>query len=52
MALRVNDWVDFDDETANPIDDRLIEMGWLFTNSTEKNRMYDGLKAQFVFNST
>lgn len=52
LALRVDDWIDYEDETAKPIDDWLIEMGWSFTNSTKKSPKYDGLKAKFVFNST
>ena len=52
LALRVSDWIDYDEE-AKPIDNRLIEMGWSYTNDTDASKpKYDGFKAQFLFNST
>ena len=30
LELRVKDWIDFDEETGEAYDDRLIEMGWMF----------------------
>ena len=47
LALRTFDWVDYDDN-LQPYTDHLIEMGWLFRNTSSLN--YDGLRVKFLYN--
>ena len=49
LALRVDDWVDYD-ENAQPYDNKMVDMGFMFKNDTDV--YYDGMRAQFLFNST
>lgn len=49
LALRVNDWVDYD-ENAQFFDNKMIDMGWMFRNTS--SNLYDGLRVKFLYNST
>ena len=48
LELRVAGWVDYDEE-GNMLDNRLIEMGWMFRNTTKPDSKYDGIKVKFLY---
>ena len=50
LALRIQDWIDFDPINGTLVDNNIIEMGWCFRNSTTAR--YDGMKATFLYNLT
>ena len=45
----MDDWIDYD-ENKTIIDGRLIEMGWMFRNTSSLS--YDGFKTKFIYNYT
>ena len=49
LALRIEDWVDYDD-FAQPFNNRVIDMGFLFRNASSE--VYDGMRAKFLYNTT
>ena len=65
LELRVNDWFDFDKD-GNPLDNRLIEMGWFFAEQQKQPgpdelepekfianlpaKVYDGVKVKLLYN--
>ena len=48
LELRVDDWINYD-ENGTAFDNRLVEMGWNFRNTSDLN--YDGIKVKFLYNT-